>query len=54
MWPPDVEATARCVPEGRGKIVFDRFHIIAPTGKAIEAVRRHKRRALKATGDEAL
>lgn len=54
MWAPYVEATVRCVPDARRKIVFDRFHIVSHMGEAIDMVRRQEHRALMETGDETL
>lgn len=54
MWAPYVEATVRCVPDARRKIVFDRFHIVSHMGNAVDIVRRQEHRTLMATGDETL
>lgn len=54
MWAPYVEATVRCVPDARRKIVFDRFHIVSHMGEAIDTVRRQEHRALMSEGDETL
>jgi transposase len=54
MWEPYVQATVRCVPDARRKIVFDRFHIVSHMGDAIDTVRRQEHRALMETGDETL
>src|SRR2546428_3042350 len=54
MWAPYVEATAQAVPEGRSKIVFDRFHIMQYMVEAVDMVRKREHRSLKAHGDESL
>ena len=54
MWEPYVQATVKCVPDARRKIVFDRFHIVSHMGEAIDTVRRQEHRALMETGDETL
>jgi transposase len=54
MWAPYVEATVRCVPDARRKMVFDRFHIVSHMGEAIDTVRRQEHRALMSEGDETL
>ncbi len=54
MWAPYVEATAKAVPEGRNKIVFDRFHIMQYMVEAVDMVRKREHRSLKREGDESL
>jgi transposase len=54
MWEPYIQATRARVPEAAEKIVFDRFHIMGPIGKAVDTVRKQEHRALMASGDETL
>jgi transposase len=54
MWAPYIEATAQAVPEGRSKIVFDRFHIMQYMVEAVDMVRRREHHSLKSDGDESL
>ena len=42
MWDPFFQATLRHVPEPSEKIVFDRFHIMGPVGKAVDTVRKRE------------
>lgn len=54
MWPAYIQATRAHVPGAAEKIVFDRYHIMAHMGKAVDTVRKHEHRALQATGDATL
>ncbi len=54
MWDPFIAATVDHVPKGRGKIVFDRFRIMAHMNKAVDQVRRGEHRRLQADGDNTL
>ncbi len=54
MWEPFVASTAELVPDGRSKIVFDRFHVMKHMTEAVDAVRRWEHRRLQAEGDETL
>lgn len=54
MWEPFVSSTKENIPDADGKIVFDRFHIMAHVGKAVDAVRRREHRDLKSIGDASL
>lgn len=39
MHAPYIKATEQCVPDGRDKIVFDRFHVMSQANGAMERVR---------------
>jgi transposase len=54
MWEPFVASTAEHVPDGRSKIVFDRFHVMKHMTEAVDAVRKGEHRRLQAEGDETL
>jgi transposase len=54
MWEPFILSTHQYVPEAASKIVFDRYHIMDHMGKAVDGVRKHEHRQLRATGDETL
>jgi len=54
MWGPYVESVRTHVPDGASKIVFDKFHIMGHVGAAVDQVRRHEHRMLRAAGDETL
>jgi transposase len=51
MWEPYIQATRAQVPDAEDKIVFDRFHVMGPVGKAVDTVRKQEHRALMASGD---
>jgi transposase len=38
------------LPLGRGKMVFDKFHIMKKMDKGVDKVRKHEHRALMALG----
>ena len=42
------------LPDGRDKIVFDRFHIMKRMGKAVNQVRREEHKSLSAKGNDIL
>ena len=46
MWEPYISSTVAHVPEGRSKIVFDRFHIMKQMNEAVDAVRKEENRLL--------
>jgi transposase len=46
MWEPYIASTLAHVPEGRSKIVFDRFHIMKHMNEAVDAVRKEENRLL--------
>ena len=54
MWAPFIQSTKAHVPEATDKIVFDRFHIMQHMGEAVDEVRKHEHRELRADGDETL
>lgn len=54
MWEPYIQSVLTYVPDGATKIVFDRYHIMAHMGKAVDDVRKREHRALQAEGDETL
>ena len=54
MWEPFATSTAEHVPDGRSKIVFDRFHVMKHMTEAVDAVRKWEHRRLQAEGDETL
>ncbi len=54
MWEPYAKATAEGLPEGAGKIVHDRFHVMQHANKALNAVRIREARALAQQGDTTL
>lgn len=42
MWDPYIASTVAHVPNGREKIVFDRFHIMKQMNEAVDAVRKEE------------
>jgi transposase len=54
MWDPFARSILEHVPDAEDKIVYDRFHIMAHVGKAVDAVRKREHRVLSAVGDETL
>jgi transposase len=44
MWDPYIASTVAHVPNGREKIVFDRFHIMKQMNEAVDAVRKEENR----------
>jgi transposase len=50
MWEPDIESTAAHVPDGRSKIVFDRYHVMLHMNDAVDQVRRSEHRRRQAEG----
>jgi transposase len=44
MWDPYIASTVAHVPDGRQKIVFDRFHIMQHMNKAVDQVRKDENR----------
>lgn len=54
MWGPYIAATLASLPEGDGKIAFDKFHLAMHLGEAVDRVRRQENRELLADGDETL
>jgi transposase len=54
MWEPFIASTVAHVPEGKAKIVFDRFHIMKHMTEAVDKVRKQEHRLLHAQGDDSL
>jgi transposase len=54
MWEPFVASTVEHVPNGRSKIVFDRFHIMKHMTSAVDSVRKWEHHRLHAEGDDTL
>ena len=54
MWEPFIASTVADVPDGRAKIVFDRFHVMKHMLDAVDQVRKGEHRQLQAQGDETL
>ena len=46
MWDPYISSTVAHVPNGREKIVFDRFHIMKQMNEAVDTVRKEENRLL--------
>lgn len=40
MWEPYIQATSTRLPDGDGRLVFDRFHIMREMTKAVDTVRQ--------------
>jgi transposase len=54
MWEPYIESTVAHVPDGKSKIVFDRYHIMLHMNDAVDRVRKSEQRRLQARGDDVL
>ncbi len=54
MWQPYIASIESYFPLAKQMMVFDRFHIMQHVGRAVDAVRKHEHRALRAGGDDAL
>ena len=54
MWPAYISATVSCLPDGWEKIAYDKFHLAAHLGDAVDAVRRAEHLKLRDLGDESL
>ena len=54
MWEPYIQSVQTYVPQADRKIVFDVFHILQHMNEAVDRVRRHEHRLLRAQGDETL
>lgn len=54
MWEAYIASVRQHVPEGAGKIVFDKFHIASHLGEAVDKVRRQENSALLQQGDQRL
>lgn len=54
MWEPYIQATRKAVPGAEGKIVFDRYHIMAHLNSAVDRVRRKEHQELRERGVDLL
>ncbi len=54
MWPSYISATVAALPDGDRKIAFDKFHVAAHLGGAVDKVRREEHRTLQGQGDHQL
>lgn len=54
MWPAFIGATRQALPEGEGKIAFDKFHVAKYLGDAVDKVRRAENKALRQHGRDDL
>ena len=54
MWPAYIQATVSQLPDGEQKLAFDKFHVAAHLGRAVDEVRRAEHRALRSHGDDRL
>jgi transposase len=54
MWPPYIRSTRTHVPEGKEKIVFDKFHVVRHLVDAVDRVRRKEHNELRTRGDTRL
>ena len=54
MWKPFIAAVKKWVPGAGEKIAFDKFHVAAHLGKAVDDVRRREHRELDAQGESPL
>jgi hypothetical protein len=54
MWDPYIASTVAHVPDGRSKIVFDRFHIMKQMNHALDRVRLAEHRKLSGWGCDLL
>ena len=54
MWAAYISATVSGLPDGDQKLAFDKFHVAAHLGGAVDEVRRAEHRILQGRGDERL
>jgi len=54
MWEPYINSTLQHLEDAEDKIVFDRFHIMKHMGEAVDTVRKHEHRELRAEGLDTL
>jgi len=54
MWDPYLNSVRAHLEHADSKVVFDRFHIMAHIGKAVDTVRKRENRALRTGGDQRL
>jgi transposase len=53
-WAPYISATVSCLPDGDEKLAYDKFHVAAHLGDAVDKVRREEHRLLSCLGDDRL
>ena len=54
MWDPFIASTIAHVPDGKSKIVFDRYHVMTHMNKAVDTVRKWEHRLLQEEDDDTL
>ncbi len=54
MHEPYIKAVAEALPNGEGKVAFDKFHVASHLGDAVNKVRREEHQRLQAAGDQRL
>ena len=54
MWPAYISATVSCLADGGDKIAYDKFHVAAHLGDAVDEVRGAEHRQLLSRGEEGL
>jgi len=54
MWQPYISVTTQYVPQAQEKIAFDKFHVAAHLGDAVDRVRRAEHRRLAGEEDQRL
>ena len=54
MWEPYVQSVLAHVPDGKTKIVFDKYHIMSHMGTAVDTVRKREHRVLRDEGNDVL
>jgi transposase len=54
MWDPFIASTLEHVPQGKDKIVFDRFHVMKHMNEAVDKVRKWEHRCLQDNEDKTL
>ncbi|PCC67885.1 transposase [Nannocystis exedens] len=54
MHEPYIQAVREAIPDGDAKIAFDKYHVAARLGQAVDHVRREEHRALHGLGDNRL
>jgi len=54
MWKPYIASTRKYVPDADEKIAFDKFHVAALLGEAVDKVRKEEHRELRKQGDDTL
>jgi len=54
MWEPFINAFLECVEDGENKICFDKFHVVAHFGKALDKVRASENKELRKSENKVL